>query len=164
MGNQTFGYGMYFAENPEVATQYRKMLSTPFKEKGSASQLLDMANGNYDEALKLAQKNKNIAEIHSGKAEHIDSANKTIDILNKMKNGEKLEFGNIYKVDIPDADIPMMLDWDKPLSKQSDLVQNVAKQLLPKIKQKQSRLPSKAISLLEFEVRVLHISKCGMCF
>jgi hypothetical protein len=128
-GNQTFGYGMYFAENPEVATQYRKMLSTPFKEKGSASQLLDMANGNYDEALKLAQKNKNIAEIHSGKAEHIDSANKTIDILNKMKNGEKLEFGNIYKVDIPDADIPMMLDWDKPLLQQTPQVQEALAKL-----------------------------------
>jgi hypothetical protein len=118
-GAQAYGHGMYFAENPEVATQYRKMLSTPFKEKGSASQLLDMANGDYDEALKLAQRNKNIAEIHSGKAEHIDSANKTLDILNKMKNGEKLEFGNLYKVDIPDADIPNMLDWDKPMNMQS---------------------------------------------
>jgi len=26
--------------------------------------------------------------------------------------------GNLYKVDIPDADIPNMLDWDKPLSQQ----------------------------------------------
>ena len=134
-GNQTYGYGMYFAENPDVATQYRKALSTPFKETASASQLLDMANGNYDEAIKLAQKNKNIAEIHSGKAEHIESANKTLDILNKMKSGEKLEFGNFYKVDIPNADIPMMLDWDKPFSKQPKAVQEVIKQIEPKIKQ-----------------------------
>jgi hypothetical protein len=133
-GNQTFGYGMYFAENPEVATQYRKMLSTPFKEKGSASQLLDMANGNYDEALKLAQKNKNIAEIHSGKAEHIDSANKTIDILNKMKNGEKLEFGNIYKVDIPDADIPKMVTFETPLSDMDEKLAAVIKPLQEQLK------------------------------
>jgi hypothetical protein len=123
-GAQAYGHGMYFAENPEVATQYQKALSTPFKEKGSASQLLDMANGNYDEALKLAQRNKNIAEIHSGKAEHIESANKTLDILNKMKNGEKLEFGNLYKVDIPDAQVPKMLDWDKPLKDQPKDVQD----------------------------------------
>ncbi len=32
--------------------------------------------------------------------------------------------GNLYKVDIPDADIPMMLDWDKPLSQQPASVQN----------------------------------------
>jgi hypothetical protein len=124
-GNQSYGHGMYFAENPDVATQYRKALSTPYKEKRSASQLLDMANGDYDEALKLAQRNKNIAEIHSGKAEHIESANKTIDILNKMKNGEKLEFGNMYKVDIPDADIPMMLDYDNPIKNQPEILKKV---------------------------------------
>lgn len=28
--------------------------------------------------------------------------------------------GNLYKVDIPDADIPNMLDWDKPLSKMTE--------------------------------------------
>jgi len=31
--------------------------------------------------------------------------------------------GNLYKVDIPDADIPNMLDWDKPFSEQSKTVQ-----------------------------------------
>jgi hypothetical protein len=31
--------------------------------------------------------------------------------------------GNLYKVDIPDADIPMMLDYDKPLSQQPKAVQ-----------------------------------------
>lgn len=134
-GAQSYGHGMYFAENPEVATQYRKMLSTPFKETASASQLLDMAKGNYDEAIKLAQRNKNIAEIHSGKVEHIESANKTLDILNKMKKGEKLEFGNLYKVNIPDEYIPNMLDWDKPFSKQTKSVQEAIKQIEPKIKQ-----------------------------
>ena len=124
-GNQSYGHGMYFAENPDVAIQYRKTLSTPFKETASANQLLDMANGNYDEALKLAQKNKNIAEIHSGKTEHIESANKTLDILNKMKNGQKLEFGNLYKVDIPDEHIPMMLDYDKPIKDQPEIYELV---------------------------------------
>jgi hypothetical protein len=124
-GAQAYGHGMYFAENPEVAIQYQKALSTPFKEKGSASQLLDMANGNYDEALKLAQRNKNIAEIHSGKVEHIESANKTLNILNKMKNGEKLEFGNMYKVDIPDEYIPNMLDYDKPIKDQPEILKKI---------------------------------------
>jgi hypothetical protein len=31
--------------------------------------------------------------------------------------------GNLYKVDIPDADIPNMLDYDKPLSQQPKAVQ-----------------------------------------
>jgi hypothetical protein len=37
--------------------------------------------------------------------------------------------GNLYKVDIPDADILMMLDYDKPLSKQPKVVQNAFKNI-----------------------------------
>jgi hypothetical protein len=40
--------------------------------------------------------------------------------------------GNLYKVDIPDADIPMMLDWDKPISEQTKQVRET---LAPYIEQ-----------------------------
>jgi hypothetical protein len=40
--------------------------------------------------------------------------------------------GNLYKVDIPDADIPMMLDWDKPISEQTKQVREA---LAPYIEQ-----------------------------
>jgi hypothetical protein len=33
--------------------------------------------------------------------------------------------GNLYKVDIPDADIPMMLDWDKPFKQQTQQIQDL---------------------------------------
>jgi hypothetical protein len=35
--------------------------------------------------------------------------------------------GNLYKVDIPDADIPNMLDWDKPFKQQTQQVQDLLK-------------------------------------
>jgi hypothetical protein len=38
--------------------------------------------------------------------------------------------GNLYKVDIPDADIPMMLDWDKPLTQQSSEVRKALAQYM----------------------------------
>jgi hypothetical protein len=38
---------------------------------------------------------------------------------------KNLGTGNLYKVDIPDANIPMMLDWDKPLSQQPNLLQAI---------------------------------------
>jgi hypothetical protein len=41
--------------------------------------------------------------------------------------------GNLYKVDIPDADIPNMLNWDLPISQQSAKVQEIAKQLDPNL-------------------------------
>jgi hypothetical protein len=37
--------------------------------------------------------------------------------------------GNLYKVDIPDKDIPMMLDWDKPLLQQTPQVQEALAKL-----------------------------------
>ena len=37
--------------------------------------------------------------------------------------------GNLYKVDIPDADIPMMLDWGKPLAQQTPEVQAAIQKL-----------------------------------
>jgi hypothetical protein len=41
--------------------------------------------------------------------------------------------GNLYKVDIPDADIPNMLNWDLPINQQSAKVQEIAKQLDPNL-------------------------------
>jgi hypothetical protein len=46
--------------------------------------------------------------------------------------------GSLYKVDIPDEQIPTMMDWDKPLSEQSDFVKkainNLKKQVTPEMK------------------------------
>jgi hypothetical protein len=39
--------------------------------------------------------------------------------------------GNLYKVDIPDADIPFMLDYDKPLSQQPKAVQKALADIDP---------------------------------
>jgi hypothetical protein len=64
-GHQTFGHGIYFAQEPKVSEQYRKTLS--------------------------------------------EKLNKT--------TGSNVK-GNLYKVDIPDEQIPKMLDLDKPLSEQ----------------------------------------------
>ena len=33
--------------------------------------------------------------------------------------------GNLYKVDIPDEYIPNMLDWDKPLNQQTNIINNI---------------------------------------
>jgi hypothetical protein len=48
------------------------------------------------------------------------------------KTGVNVENGNLYKVDIPDADIPFMLDWDKPISEQTKQVREA---LAPYIEQ-----------------------------
>jgi hypothetical protein len=79
-GAQAYGYGMYFAENPEVAKAYRKPIV-----------------------------DANALNANSGK-----SYNSIQDFFDDIA----IDKGNLYKVDIPDADIPFMLDYDKPLLQQ----------------------------------------------
>jgi hypothetical protein len=156
-GAQAYGHGMYFAENPAVATQYKNILSKPeFTKTGEGielrGQLPRMLDESYDELVaKNGIQQTNYGDVtdivgerldrqmkDALKANDMDWYNKTADMkidLARFRENPPPNVGNLYKVDIPDADIPMMLDWDKPLNKQSDLIQNVAKQLLPKIKQ-----------------------------
>lgn len=91
-GAQAYGHGMYFAEAPTVADQYRKDLSAivNYNQNTKKYQVLDRDRkvlGEYDNMIKAGQ--------------------------------EAEKVGNLYKVDIPDAQIPKMLDWDKPLNLQS---------------------------------------------
>jgi hypothetical protein len=113
-GNQTYGYGMYFAENPAVAQEYQKRLSVDsalsYQARDVDPAYINAANSfkeygsNYEETLKgLKQAYKNAPE-------------KELDVAAKVAFQPT---GNLYKVDIPDADIPNMLDWDKPLNMQT---------------------------------------------
>jgi hypothetical protein len=143
-GAQAYGHGMYFAENPAVAGEYQRKLSGGL---GSASNEL-LLNGKPLTDLTDAQRRayeivaRDGRRNATGTAKDLESqgfdASHIREALNATKGKEislvKNE-GNLYKVDIPDADIPMMLDWDKPFSKQPKAVQEVIKQIEPKIKQ-----------------------------
>jgi hypothetical protein len=135
---------MYFAENPAVAGEYQRKLSGGL---GSASNEL-LLNGKPLTDLTDAQRRayeivaRDGRRNATGTAKDLESqgfdASNIREALNATKGKEislvKNE-GNLYKVDIPDADMPMMLDWDKPFSKQPKAVQEVIKQIEPKIKQ-----------------------------
>jgi hypothetical protein len=125
-GAQAYGHGMYFAENPAVAKEYQKRLSADsalsFQAKDVDPAYINAANSfkeygsNYEETLKgLKEAYKNAPE-------------KELDVAAKVAFQPT---GNLYKVDIPDADIPMMLDWDKSLTKQTPEVQAILKDKFP---------------------------------
>lgn len=124
-GAQAYGHGMYFAEAKPVAMEYAKEnLKYPNTPLGDAQLFLRQNLFNYDVAKKDIVKNLEALEKFGknkfGYEESKAKYQETLNLLNKG-NVPKLE-GNLYKVDIPDADIPNMLDWDKPLSQQSDQV------------------------------------------
>jgi hypothetical protein len=96
-GAQAYGHGMYFAENPAVANEYANMFS---KSPTSSTQLTKLRDS---------------APVGSAEYKHYD------ELIGKSGQG------NLYKVDIPDADIPFMLDYDKPFEKQSKEVKEILK-------------------------------------
>jgi len=118
-GAQAYGHGMYFAENPAVAKEYQKMLAGP--EQTAA------------EYLKMYKTPESaISALEYGITPNLTAEAKKFsqDAIDVIKSGKELK-GNLYKVDIPDADIPMMLDYDKPLSQQPKAVQKALAKIDP---------------------------------
>jgi hypothetical protein len=118
-GAQAYGHGMYFAENPNVARSYAttSKYETP---SDYASHYFAEANQNPQEAIKLLRKEAAFFDQKGWDKADI-SKDMIPQIEDALKKGEVSS--NLYKVDIPDADIPNMLDWDKPLSQQPKDVQ-----------------------------------------
>jgi len=117
-GAQAYGHGMYFAENPAVAKEYADM------DTKVAKSLLKINEGDAYKALQDAEKQAEyIKQKMSPSQQTIESNQKTIDYLkNKWLKDQEIT-GNLYKVDIPDEHIPMMLEWDKPISQMSPEMQ-----------------------------------------
>lgn len=104
-GNQVYGHGLYFAESPDVAKGYAQNLSmrdsgqTPAQIKAAIKQTMDTMQGPL-RMQKLA-----------GLRADLEIAKQT------SRAGPQT-----YKVDLPDEHIAKMLDWDKPLSQQPEVV------------------------------------------
>jgi hypothetical protein len=136
-GNQSYGYGLYFAESPDVAKTYMEVnpsvLPAPIRtfkgaelEPGSpeyhAASLLD--------SMTLQQARKSVSgwikEADPRMAREAEGWAKTLEVLNSAQS--KSDFkqlknkGALYTVDIPDDMVGKMLDWDKPLSQQPEAV------------------------------------------
>ena len=149
-GAQAYGWGLYFAQARAVGEGYRKMLSKgviPTLDK----QLPEIGNHISQEAFSFL---KGYEDIDSAIKGLRDTANNAPDYIKKAwegredklkelnrkyneaaywieSNKDRLELkrseGNLYKVDI-DVKDEDLLDWDKPLSEQSEKVQAILKQ------------------------------------
>ena len=150
-GAQAYGHGMYFAENPAVATQYRNILSKPeftktaegVELRGQLPRMLDESyselvtkNGiqqtNYGDVVDVVSQRLDRQMKDALKANDMDWYNKTADMkidLARFRENPPPNTGNLYKVDIPDEYIPNMLDWDKPLAEQTPQVQEAIQKL-----------------------------------
>jgi hypothetical protein len=128
-GAQAYGHGLYFAENPSVANEYRRTLRN-MNPSYDGVELNDTLRKTAAEIL-LRVKGDKAAAIKE--AERYAFDNLLIPEITKM-DPSKVSYGAFYTVDIPDEMIGKMLDWDKPLSEQPKAVQNALNKLPQDIK------------------------------
>jgi hypothetical protein len=155
-GAQSFGHGIYTAENPLVAKDYQFMEQNWFdtskaKYKGkSIDSWYEQAQKDQEKAFRTKDKAlEQNATARLAYWENIMTHNHPENVLkqftdpeygwdaatNYAKSIDLSKFqgiprtGNLYKVDLPDEKIATMLDWDKPLSQQSPQVQAAIEKL-----------------------------------
>ena len=131
-GAQSYGHGMYFAEAPAVAKQYQAALSdTKYKVgerelKGNEAWAAQFLHNFQGDAL---PKRVDVDTAISKANETLKDTPTKQEIINNIKALDKaglsVENGNLYKVDIPDEYIPKMLDYDKPIKDQPEILGKV---------------------------------------
>jgi hypothetical protein len=124
-GNQTYGYGMYFAEAPEVAKNYATMYHKDYFDKNKG---VEQTASHYWNMYKTPEKAIEALKAQI-KPNLTPEAKKFTEDAISVLESKKDKIGNFYKVDIPDEYIPKMLDWDKPLTEQPKQVQEALKKL-----------------------------------
>jgi len=131
-GAQAYGHGIYTAENQAVGQGYKDSLAfRGFSLQPETERLgINLPIGSRGEFMRQAQVKKP-PEMLAKQLQNANIEARSIpqDKLTELfKAYQEKSTGNLYKVDLPDAMIPKMLDYDKLLSEQSAEVQKI---LLP---------------------------------
>jgi hypothetical protein len=149
-GAQAYGYGLYFAESPGVAKSYKDKLTPSAAVPNAAANSLEKMNPNLYARLERIAKESgytvsaiNRMVVKPNEFREIDAALKR-EILDFKKSAK----GALYKVDLPDAKIEQMLDWDKPLAEQPEAVRK-ALSSHPKVIAEVNRLNEQRVALNE---------------
>ena len=118
-GEQAYGHGVYLAEAPQVAEGYKNTLSKSMTD--GAQRRLQAAGGDIDKAISEASA-KAEKYRQGGASSYHSAVEEDLRNLQQYKQTGKFESGSFYKADLPDQMIDRMLEWEKPLSEQSEFV------------------------------------------
>jgi len=125
-GAQAYGHGLYLAESPDVAKGYKDKLS-PDTITRVKNDVYNIA-GDDNHILTIYDANGKATKTPYLSPDELDKwvGKDAADMLRAKGDGDykglNIDFGNLYKVDLPDEQIAKMLDWDKPLSQQPDVM------------------------------------------
>ena len=128
-GAQAYGRGLYFAESEDVARGYRDALTGPRVQR--AQSLLRQSGNDVDLAIENAKNEIDrlrsldlTPETGSAKRESLISLQEEkIAELTELKNSGQMSEGRMYEVNI-DVEPDELLQWDIPISQQSEKVQD----------------------------------------
>jgi hypothetical protein len=132
-GAQAYGHGLYFAEHEPVARQYRDQLrwrGADWNDPATIAQNAVDTHGGWDKGLEALRTARDANLKQAGKVQP-----ELVDAIKMMETQNHIEAtppkpGRMYEVAIK-ADPEHFLDWDKPLSQQSEHVKNVLRQIDP---------------------------------
>jgi hypothetical protein len=131
-GTQAYGHGLYLAESPVVATEYKEAISNAkapelYRARSTAKgaqtdidQITGWLNGSTPWPNNTRGQPVSKEFLEKRLKEYQDDVKWSNDLM-----ASREENGILYKTDIPDEAVARMLDWDKPLSQQSEAVQSI---------------------------------------
>ncbi|MES2671626.1 MAG: hypothetical protein V4673_14580 [Pseudomonadota bacterium] len=122
-GVQAYGHGLYFAERKATAKYYREAFASPLNAPDHlAFDLLKDAKGDRQAAAMVAD-----AMMADPLVYQPDVVTKAKALIESGAEIQKGELGALYRVRIK-ADPERLLDYDKPLSEQSDYVRKIMRE------------------------------------
>ena len=144
-GNQAYGHGLYVAESPKTVlspqTNYMQNERIYKRNSGGLNPFQEYISDLMDQGLKKEEafgrmtgegrKVAQMTKLQPGEAPFDAFAR-------EWENVNGINTGNLYKVDLPDEAIAKMLDWDKPLSQQADVLKAMGMSLSDALKLMQS--------------------------
>jgi hypothetical protein len=134
-GAQAYGYGLYFAENPGTAKGYAISRGVPDVEGMALRQGVNISRDMRVELMRQAKADRDPLEA----AKYLQYANiearnipkeKLANIISEYRAAER---PSLYTVDIPDAMVDKMLDWNKPLSQQPEVLKAIDRRYDPDV-------------------------------
>jgi len=132
-GAQAYGHGLYFAEAEDVARGYRDRLTDTMKpgdmtDAGKAELQNRLQTAYADMANRLGMSVEDVAAVDNSTADELFEEMKKV-ALSEGRDWFNFPKGSMYEVNIA-ADPNTFLDWDKPLSEQTEEVKKVLRPLI----------------------------------
>jgi len=149
-GAQAYGWGWYSADGESVAQHYLDVNEPSIFVDGVEvksppdilrwvshsglpfSNLVDQLTERKEYTGRWLEKHPDSAAAKKKYEDAVKSYDQIKPYIGKKVESRNIR-GSLYKLDIPDSVIPKLLDWDKPLSEQSEYVKKALKPAIKKI-------------------------------